>query len=260
MITKKIIRTINVAADKAGEILNKHYRKSNTIISKDDKSLVTIADQQAERVIRETILENFPDHGIIGEEENTVNPNSEYMWIIDPIDGTDSYILGRPLFCILIGLFYKGEAIFSLVDQPFTRERWSAYDNKSIYNNNTEIKTSNKQTIQDSKIILSSPYLFENKTNFIKNIRNQAKIVSWEAEAYAFGLLAMGCIDVVIKPMLDTYDYLPVIKLIQNAGGAITAANGDKLSMDYTGDIIAASSKELLDDVINIYNYKEVLS
>ncbi|MED7789344.1 inositol monophosphatase family protein [Francisella sp. 19X1-34] len=259
MITEKIIRTINTAADKAGVILNKYYRKANTIVSKDDNSLVTLADQQAERIIRETILENFPDHGIIGEEESTVNPNSDYMWIVDPIDGTDSYILGRPLFCILIGLFYKGEAIFSLVDQPFTNERWTAYNNKSIYNKDTIIKTSGKKSLQDTKIILSSPYLFENKTNFIKDIRNQAKIVAWEAEAYAFGLLAMGSIDIVIKPMLDTYDYLPVIKLIQNSGGAIAAANGDTLTMDYTGDIIATSSKELLDDIIKIYNYEEIL-
>ncbi|MED7819837.1 MULTISPECIES: inositol monophosphatase family protein [unclassified Francisella] len=259
MITKNLIQIINSAADKAGMILNKHYRNLDTVISKDDNSLVTLADQQAERVIRETILENFPQHGITGEEESTINPNSDYMWVIDPIDGTDSYVLGRPLFCVLIGLFYKGKPILSLVDQPFTRERWIGYDNKSIYNNDTVIKTSNKQTIQDSKIILSSPYLFENKTSFVKNIRKLAKIVAWEAEAYAFGLLAMGCIDVVIKPMLDTYDYLPVIKLIQNAGGAIAAANGNDLTMDYTGDIIAAASKELLDNIINIYNYEETL-
>ena len=253
MTKNEILRVAHSCADQARNILNKYYRKSSTIISKSDSSLVTLADQKAESIIREIILTNFPKHGIIGEEEEAINLNSDYIWILDPIDGTDSYILGRPLFGILIGLFYKGDPILSILEQPFTKERWYAYDNKSTLNG-LDIKSSNHKTIQNSKIILSSPFLFEGKEYFIKNIRKQAKIVAWEAEAYSFGLLASGHIDAVIKPMLDTYDYLPLMKLMENSKCSISTPAGVKPSMNYKGDIIAVASQELLDEIIYIYN------
>jgi len=250
----KFVSIANLAADKARIIVETYYRNiSQNVIVKDNRSLVTEADLKIERLFRELIKKEFSDHGILGEEEKNVNLNADYVWIIDPIDGTNSFILGRPLFGTLIGLYFKGKPVLGLIDQAFTKERWFAYKNHNTTLNGREVKTSGTKTINESKILLSSPEYFIDDNAAVKEFYNKAQIVAWETECYGYGLLAMGCVDAVIKSGLDPYDYLPVVKVVENAGGIIRKRNGEELTLDYVGDVVAASSKELFNEIKQIY-------
>jgi inositol-phosphate phosphatase / L-galactose 1-phosphate phosphatase / histidinol-phosphatase len=249
----KFVSIANLAADTARRILKSYYRNiSQNVIVKDDKSLVTEADRDIERSFRELVKKEFTGHGILGEEEENINLNADYIWVIDPIDGTDSFILGRPLFGTLIGLYYKGKPLLGLIDQAITKERWFAYKNNETTLNNIEVKTSTIKKLNESKILFSSPELFNNNAA-VKEIHTKSKLAAWEAECYGYGLLAMGSVDAVIKAKLDPYDYLPVVKVIENAGGIIRKRNGEVLTLDYTGDVIAASSKDLFNEILKIY-------
>jgi inositol-phosphate phosphatase / L-galactose 1-phosphate phosphatase / histidinol-phosphatase len=246
------LKFANKLAEHAGVFARKYYRTYCREEVKEDRSVVSIADQMIEHDLRAQIVKEFPTHGILGEEEDSTNLESDYVWVLDPIDGTASFVLGRPLFGILIGLLYKGKPILGLIDQPITNERWSAAGNTKAFYNNQEIKVSSVNKLENSKIILSDPYLFRNDFDKIWDLRNNVKVLAWEAECYSYGSLAMGTVDAVVKKGLSQYDFLPVVKIIENAGGIIVGKNYEQLDINYSGDVYAAATRELLDKIIEL--------
>ncbi len=255
MTDQELIQTAHYLADESRKIVKKYFRNNTTIEVqiKDNSSLVTAADEQIERMVREVVASKYKDHGILGEEEEDTKLDADYVWVVDPIDGTNSFILGRPLFATLIGLFYKGKAILGLIDQAITGERWFAYKDQQTTFNGSPVSTSNVKNLSDSKILLSSPELFAKDNKPLEKLYSESKLLAWETEAYGYGLLSMGSIDAVIKPGLDPYDYLPVVKIIENAGGIIKGRHNRELTLDYVGDVIAASTIELFNKISEIY-------
>ena len=246
-----ILKFANKLADYAGSIARTYYRKKICENIKEDRSVVTVADCQIENMLRTEILREYPSHGIIGEEEDSVNIDSDYLWILDPIDGTGSFVLGRPLFGILIGLLYKGKPVLGMIDQPITAERWSAVGNSKALFNNRKINVSTVAELKKSKVILSDPYLYREDLDKIWNLRNNVKVLAWEAECYSYGSLAMGNIEAVIKKGLSHYDFLPVVKIIENSGGIIVGKDYKQLDINYSGDVYAAANSELLSQIIS---------
>ena len=122
----------NYLADESEKIISKYFRKNLEIETKDDESPVTIADKKVELLIRELIQKNYPEHGILGEEFDQTNIESEYIWVIDPIDGTRSFIAGHKDFGTLIALVYKNQPIIGIINCPMHKERWIGITNKEI--------------------------------------------------------------------------------------------------------------------------------
>jgi len=230
----------------------------NGEIIKDDKSPVTLADREIEEVLRAEILAKFPDHGIIGEEYGAQNSTSDYQWIIDPIDGTSSFIIGRPTFGTLIALAYKGKPVLGIINQPISGERWIGIDGLGAWLNGTAIKSRKCVNVADAIISSTSQFFFE-KNDLVKfqNLSAKAKYqrfggVVYGADCYGYALLASGFIDIIIEPGLQVYDYAALVPIIKMAGGFIGDWQGNELGLESNVKIIACGSEELYWEVVEL--------
>ena len=176
MITKEMLDFANHLADLSEGIAKKYFRIDNGEIAKDDDSPVTKADREIEKIIREKIAEKFPSHGIIGEEYGIKKADSDFTWILDPIDGTSSFIIGRALFGTLIALTYKGKSILGIMNQPIVGERWIGVDGQGSWFNGKKNKTRNCTEISDAVMCASSSHHFNNgDEETLKKISEEGK-------------------------------------------------------------------------------------
>jgi len=208
---------------------------------------VTEGDQAAETAIRTLIEEHFPDHGILGEEHGSVGLDRDYVWVIDPIDGTRAFISGLPVWGTLIGLYHKGEAVMGLMDQPFTEERYFAAGGRTLYRDRhgeQVLKSRDGVRLEDAILFTTSPHLYTGgvKARF-EELQSKVRLARYGCDCYAFALLAAGHVDLVIECGLKPYDVGGLIPLIEQAGGVITDWNGGPAEMG--GEVIAAGSPEL---------------
>ena len=258
MLTQEIINFANHLADIASEISKKYYRIENGEIAKDDDSPVTKADREIEEKIREAIFKNYPTHGIIGEEYGNYQENSDFVWIIDPIDGTSSFIVGRPIFGNLISLVIRNKVTLGIINQPINSERWIGIEGLGSWFNGTKIKTRNCQNISEAVLSSSSPFFFKdnNKTIFEKicTLTKYQKIggVVYGGDCYAYGCLASGFVDLIIEPELKIYDFASHIPIIKNAGGVITDWEGNELKIESNVRLIASATPKLHEEVLKI--------
>ncbi|KQR75913.1 histidinol-phosphatase [Rhizobium sp. Leaf341] len=205
---------------------------------------VTEGDQAAERAIRALIEATFPDHGILGEEYGTVGADRDYVWVIDPIDGTRAFISGLPVWGTLIGLYHKGRAVMGLMDQPFTGERFFAADGVTHYQGPEGVGTLQTRdcgALSAATMFTTSPSLFHGdvRTKF-EAVQDKVQLARYGCDCYAFALLAAGHIDLVIEAGLKPYDVGGLIPLIEQAGGIVTDWNGGRAEMG--GEVLAAGS------------------
>ena len=258
MINNELIAFANKLADIATEISKKYYRVSNEEMAKDDDSPVTIADKTIEEKIREEIFLHYPDHGIIGEEYGNHQENAKYVWIIDPIDGTSSFIVGRPIFGNLIALTENNKVILGIINQPINGERWLGIEGQGTWFNGNKIHTRNCQNIENAVLSSSSPFFFkdENKIIFEKicSLTKYQKIggVVYGGDCYAYGCLASGFVDLIIEPELKIYDFASHIPIIKNAGGIITDWSGNELKLESNTKLVASSTPKLHEQVLKI--------
>lgn len=258
MINKEIIDFANYLADISAEIAVKYFRMPNGEIVKEDFSPVTKADQEIEALIRKEIMAKFPDHGIVGEEFEDHNPSADFQWIIDPIDGTASFIIGRPTFGTLIAITYKGEAKVGIVNQPITKERWLGVDGQGAWFNGKMIKSRKCPEIKDAIISTTSDFFFKGDdfTKF-KKLSAQAKYqrfggVVYGADCYGYALLASGFLDIIVEPELKVYDFAALIPIIKMAGGEIGMWDGSPIQLKSNVKIIACGDKELFKKVVEV--------
>lgn len=263
MLEKNIIDFANELADLSAKIAIKYFRQDNGEIEKNDQSPVTKADREIEEKLREQITKKFPQHGIIGEEYENINQNSDFQWIIDPIDGTSSFIIGRPTFGTLIALSYKKKPILGIVNQPITKERWLGIDddskNSGAWFNNKKIKTRNCQKISDAIISTTSPFFFDknDKINF-DILCKKAKYqkyggVIYGGDCYSYALLASGFVDIIVEPDLQIYDYAALIPIIKMAGGKIgDYEKGAIKDLNSNVKLLACASEKLYEEVAKI--------
>lgn len=229
--------------------INLNIKNHQKYFSKNKKQIdpVTKYDQLIEKKIRYLISKKFPDHSIFGEEERPlIKKNSDYKWIIDPIDGTKALILGQPTWSNLIGLYYKNKPILSFANFPILSKYYYADESGSylfIKNKLKKIKSSNIKKIETSKMITNSIHTFKNNKlfNFFKNYKYFFKITG--SDAYNFCLLCEGKIDILFECGLKQVDILPLKKIIEKSGSVISNWKG--ASDTSNGDIIVSSNKNL---------------
>ncbi len=260
MITKEMLDFANHLADLSEGIAKKYFRIDNGEIAKDDDSPVTKADREIEKIIREKIAEKFPSHGIIGEEYGIKKADSDFTWILDPIDGTSSFIIGRALFGTLIALTYKGKSILGIMNQPIVGERWIGIDGQGSWFNGKKNKTRNCTEISDAVMCASSSHHFNNgDEETLKKISALTKYqrlggIIYGGDCYSYASLASGFVDIVIDPGLKVYDYAALLPIIEMAGGIVTDWRGKDLELKSNVKLIACGNKELHQKVLKILN------
>ncbi len=231
-------------ADASGAIVRRYFRTTLEVEDKPDKSPVTVADREAETAIRELIEEAFPDHGIVGEEYGAVRADAKYVWVLDPIDGTKSFITGKPLFGTLIGLLHEGAAVLGLIDQPVLGERWLGARGRPTTLNGRPVHVRPCGELGRAALYATSPHMFEgaDKQAFAR-VRDAVKLPLYGADCYAYGLLACGFADLVVEASLAAYDYCGVVAVIEGAGGVITDWTGAPLGLGSDGRVVAAGDR-----------------
>lgn len=229
---------------------------------KPDKSPVTQLDKKLESALRDYLMAHFPSDGIIGEEFAAYQPNVNRQWVIDPIDGTKAYIVGFATFTTLIALVEGGAPVASVMLQPVTGECWISSDGITSYfadltkQERQVLKLKHlSETIEAAVFSTTSPLLFrESDKPKILDVASRAKVAQFGGDGYAYGKLSLGQIDLIIESGMQAYDFLPLVPIIENAGGYIRDWQGNKLTMSSTGDVIAASSEHLLKAAIALLN------
>ena len=239
-------------AEESGKIIGKYYRTPIAIETKSDASPVTVADKAAEERMRELIMKEFPDHGIVGEEFSDHHAGAEYQWILDPIDGTKSFVCGVPLFGTLIALTKTGEPILGLINQPILQECLLG-DNRSTELNGNKIGVRPCHDLS-SAILLSTDHLdfgrYRTQAGFEALIRKAAYYRTW-GDCYGYALVAAGFADIMIDPVMNVWDLMALIPVIRGAGGRITDYQGKD---PVKGDSIVATAGPIHDEVIRILN------
>ena len=250
---KEFISFANILADKSSEIIMQFFRHQLNIETKNDNTPVTIADKNSEEKIRELIKQAYPSHGIIGEEYESINLDSEFTWVIDPIDGTQSFIAGHKDFGTLIALLKNKKPILGIINCPAHQERWIGIDNQPTTLNGNVVTTSNIQKIKDGYAFTSGLYFKDDKfkKGFDKIIQ-RAKYYRFGGDCYMYGMLASGLIDVVIEDTLKIYDYMALIPVIEGAGGIVSDKNNKAITQESDGSFVATANIILHKEVAEI--------
>src|SRR5499427_6379341 len=241
---------VDQLADASGEAILPFFRTSLAV---EDKSLggrfdpVTAADRAAECAMRALIRETFPEHGIIGEEFGSERTDAEYVWLLDPIDGTKSFISGMPAWGTLIGLARLGEPVYGMMHQPFTRERFTGDGGRARYRGpagSRDLRVRPCASLSEALLFTTSPMLMkEADRGFFARVERTVRLSRYGGDCYAYCMLAAGHIDLVIETELKPYDVMPLIPIIAGAGGVITSWEGG--APHAGGRIIAAGDKRV---------------
>ena len=247
---KKYLSFSHHLADTAAKVLIKNYKskKISKILKSNDfrNEIVTNIDIEVEKIIRKKINAQFPGHNILGEEGGLTNNESPFTWIIDPIDGTNAFITGIPLFGFLISLKYKNKFVLGLVDQPILNERyWSSLNNS--YLNGKKISSSKITKLSETVIASTDPNMFENFFNLNKHLFKKVKFVRWGTDVIGYLRCAEGLVDAVIERNIKIWDVAAVVPIIKKAGGIITTWDGKPIGAN---DTVCASSNRTLHKIL----------
>ena len=245
----------NQLADEASETSMKYFRKKLNIENKIDESPVTIADKETEEVIRNKIRKSFPNHGILGEEYENEKLDSEFVWVIDPIDGTRSYIAGHKDFGNLISLLHNNQPIIGIINCPAHNERWVGVKKTNTTCNGKKVSTSDISKIKDAYLFTSGIYFHE---PFFRNgfeiIKENSKYFRLGGDCYMYGMLTNGLIDIVIEDTLKAHDYMALVNVVEGAGGKISDKYGKPITLSSDGSLVASSTHKLHEEIIKIIN------
>jgi len=252
-LEKKYLKIANECAEASGKIIKKYFRKKIKIERKSDNSPVTRADKEAEKKIRDIIAKKAPECGFFGEETGKFNTNNEYVFVVDPLDGTKGFISGKPLFCTLIGLMKNNKPYIGVLNQPILNERWSGIANKESKYNNTKIRTTKCNKLKGLRMYATSPMMFKGKNQRVyKNIRSKIGETWFGIDSYSHGLLASGFVDVVLEASLKPYDYIASAAVISGAGGKLTDWYGNALNLDSDGRILASGDPKIHKQLLKV--------
>ena len=233
-------------ADTAGTVIRPYFRTALKIDDKPDLTPVTVADRAAEQAMRSIIEARLPAHGIIGEELGRLRDDAEFVWVLDPIDGTKSFISGVPLFGTLIALTRGGRPILGVIDQPVLRERWLGAEGRATTLNGAPIRCRGCPELAAATLFATTPDMFHGAdAAAFARVSAAAKLTRFGADCYAYGLLAAGFIDIVIEASLKPYDFSAMIPIVEGAGGIATDWHGDKLGLGSDGRIVAAGDRRV---------------
>ncbi|MCH2547642.1 MAG: inositol monophosphatase family protein [Alphaproteobacteria bacterium] len=241
-------RFANHLADTARPITTQYFRSSVTTHIKADASPVTCADKETETAIRELIRQHYPEHGIYGEEWGIENPDAPLRWVIDPIDGTKAFIAGIPSFVTLIALCYEDTPILGLIDQPVSNERWLGMAGCATTYNNRTIACLNN-SVEDLPLALlgtTDPFLFtEDKAQQYRRLHAACANQICGGDGYLYARLCSGSPQIICESGLKPHDFAALRPVIEGSGGIITDWQGNPLTLQSNGDILASNNAAL---------------
>ncbi|MDR2863921.1 MAG: hypothetical protein LBV54_08675 [Puniceicoccales bacterium] len=228
-------------ADRGAALLRDYHARDETEVEiKPDGSPVTLADKECERQLRAWIAERYPAHGIIGEEFGRDRPDAEFVWTLDPIDGTKSFIPRVPLYGLLFGLLYQGKPFLGVIDQPVTRQRVIGDGVLTLYNGR-KASVGGKRLLKEALLL----------TTDVKNVAKYQNATAWEhlvakaglfrtwGDCYGHLMVAAGLGDIMADPVLNPWDLVPLVPVLQGAGAVVTDwKGGDALA---SGNALAAN-------------------
>ncbi|MBF0249774.1 MAG: histidinol-phosphatase [Alphaproteobacteria bacterium] len=222
------------------------FRTGIAVDAKSDASPVTEADRAAERAMRALIGETYPGHGILGEEYGPENTDAEYVWVLDPIDGTNSFVTGKPLFGTLVALCRLGRPIVGVIDAPGVNERWVGAAGLPTTLNGEAVRTRALAELDRAWLYATTPDMFKGADrDAFARLSGAAWRTVYGGDCYAYGLLASGHVDLVCEASLGTYDYCALAPVVEGAGGVFTDWAGAPVDLDTDGRVLAAGNAAL---------------
>ncbi|MDK9721305.1 MAG: histidinol-phosphatase [Rhodospirillales bacterium] len=242
-------------ADAAGAEILKYWRQPIDVDDKADESPVTIADREAERVMRAMINATFPEHGILGEEFGNERLDASHVWVLDPVDGTRAFITGKPSFGTLIGLWSGKKPVLGVIDQPVTKERWLGVSGGDCRLNGKPVHVRACDDVKKAALYATGPEMFSGDDMIrFERLRKSVKLPRYGADCYAYALLATGFVDLVCEANLKPYDYAAAVPVIEAAGGIVTDWQGQPVDLTTGGRILAAGDKRVHAQAVEILN------
>lgn len=240
-------------ADTSNGITLQYLETNIDFQTKDDYSPVTMVDRRIEETLRGMIAEAFPNHGILGEEFENENIDSEYVWVIDPIDGTKAFITGMPVYGTLISLTRNGYPVLGIIDHPVTRERWAGLEGEASTHNGAPIKTRACSQLKDAIISIGNPEsLHGGEADAFGQLRAHTKWGIYGGNCYVYGRLAMGRVDISLDGGLDPFDFCALEPVVRGAGGIMTDWEGQRLSIRSGHRVAACGDKTLHRQVVEM--------
>jgi inositol-phosphate phosphatase / L-galactose 1-phosphate phosphatase / histidinol-phosphatase len=241
VVEPRFVQLANALADAARPIVSRYFRTAVAIDDKTDNSPVTIADREAETAMRDLLTHHVPEHGVFGEEHGAVRTDAEYVWVLDPIDGTKAFITGLPIFGTLVALLHHGKPVLGIIDQPILKERWLGVAGERSTFNGQPISVRACPSLDRAYMYSTAPIMFPGAYAAPHEaLTRKVKLFRWGGDCYAYGLLAAGHVDLVVEASLKLYDFAALVPVIKGAGGLITDWHGRELDMHADGSVLAA--------------------
>lgn len=233
-------------ADAAADHSLRTFRTGLQVDLKADASPVTLADRAAEAAMRALLEAEVPAHGILGEEHGRVRIDAECVWVLDPIDGTKSFITGSPLWGTLIALVQGGRVALGLIDMPVLGERWVGQPGRGAHCNERAVHTSACTTLAQARILTTSPDAFApDEWAAYDALSRACAMRRFGGDCYGYAQLAGGHVDLVAECQLQPYDYMALVGVVEGAGGVITDWRGRALHIGSNGRVLAAATPAL---------------
>ncbi len=246
----RLLAAAMAAADVAGAVIAPFFRAGVGAELKHDQTPVTIADRTAEQVMRAVLSERVPEAGILGEEFGLDRPEARLRWVLDPIDGTRAFITGRPTFGVLVGLLLDEVPVLGIIDQPITGERWTGIAGETTRFTGPFGGTAGTRrcpSLDRAELSCTSPAMMEDDDARPRFAALQAGVrrISWGGDCYAYGLLALGQIDIVAERDMKIWDWAALVPVIEGAGGQVSDWAGQPLRAGGDGTVLALGDPAL---------------
>jgi len=249
---QELLSFANSLADASGAIISRYFRMDFEVDTKSDASPVTTADKGAEAEIRKLIEAARPDDGIFGEEYGIKESKNGYDWVLDPIDGTKSFVIGRPTFGTLIALCKDGVPILGIIDQPILKERWVGVKGMPTTFNGKIVKTRPCSDIRRAVVGSTAPAQLAGQW---QTLDLNCAYTIWGGDCYSYGLLANGGMDAVVETLLAPYDYLALVPIVEGAGGLMCDWEGKSLTLSghkKDGRTLAVGDPKMKDEFLSL--------
>lgn len=241
-------------ADAASDSIMPHFRARGAVENKGAHRFdpVTAADREAEAAMRKLINVHYPHHGVIGEEFGPERPDADHVWVLDPIDGTRSFIMGMPVWGTLIGLLHRGKPVLGMMAQPFTGERFAGDGHSAWYSGPggpRAVKSRPCGALSKAALFTTTPFLFVGaERDAYDRVEGSVRLARYGSDCYGYAMVADGHADVVVESGLQNFDIVALIPIVEGAGGRVTDWQGHSAAKG--GQVVATGDPALHDLVL----------